>query len=126
MFREHALQQLREHIEGSCVSRRRVQEILGEKKYKALLKDKIRNVGWRYDSVYYWNVLDYMCMPEPPDEEVKKPGLFVPLWNPSRSALIEKDSDGDIRILDDANYSIILNKSCAADLIKWLTEFMEQ
>ena len=67
--RHDAFKLIENYVEGTSISRVIVQQVLGEKKYKALLKDKIRNVGWTLDNVYYWNVVDYMCMPEPPDEE---------------------------------------------------------
>ena len=67
--RHDAFKLIENYVEGTSISRVIVQQVLGEKKYKALLKDKIRNVGWTLDNVYYWNVVDYMCMPEPPDKE---------------------------------------------------------
>lgn len=66
MLRSVAEQIVREHILPgifSSVSREFAQYVLGSR-YKRLLLDPIRNQGPTPDTLYPWNVVDYLCKEE--------------------------------------------------------------
>lgn len=48
------------HNQYTVVSRMDTKSLIGSDKYDILLKDKIRNLGPSSDSIYYWNVVDYV------------------------------------------------------------------
>jgi hypothetical protein len=47
-----------------AVPRSVAEELLGVERYGRLLRDKVRNLGPTADTVYPWNVVDYIHVPD--------------------------------------------------------------
>ena len=65
MQREEAERQLAPYVRSiaqySCVTKCDAQKLLGDKTFAVLLADKIRGVGPTEDTIYSWNVVDFLA-----------------------------------------------------------------